>query len=84
MLGIVGTTLLIMSISNSPRKNTTSSPGTFETKSVHSWINSLWGIRCVAKNPDPIIIEKIGFDDNYVENDYKRHYNQIFFCRSQS
>ena len=34
----------------------------------------------VAKNPDPIIIEKIGFDDNYVENDHKRHYNQIFFA----
>ena len=31
----------------------------------------------VAKNPDPIII---AFDDNYVENDYKRHYNPIFFA----
>ena len=47
MLGIVGTTLLIMSISNSPRKNMTSSPGTFETKSVHSWINSSRGTRCL-------------------------------------
>ena len=37
-------------------------------------------VKNVAKNPDPIIIEKIGFDDNYVENDYKCHYNQIFFA----
>ena len=42
--------------------------------------SGLVGQRNVAKNPNPIIIEKIGFDDNYIENDYKCHYNQIFFA----